>query len=351
MTVTSTPPAKRENLLLNLLCNIALPTLVLTKLSRDERLGPLWGLIVALAFPATYGIFDFVRRRKTNLISVIGFVGVLLTGGLGLMKADRGWFAVKEASVPLLIGIFVVATVRSKKSLVRQLFFNDQLLNVDRIETSFAERGATRELDKLFATTTWLIGGSMLLSAVLNYALALYFLRSDPGTPAFNAELGRMNAYSYLIIALPSTAVSMFALWRLLVGIEAHTNLTTEQVLREHPASQPLTQVLFSLRGRVGREAFWTVFLSAQAVTILLWDAIDSGGRKKLILMTLLGLAVLVAFFAIQVKRWHDRDRSGAMMLIHLVPGLGTLWALIELGFLPGTPGRNRFGERADLSR
>ena len=52
-------------------------------------LGPKWGLIVALVFPLGYGVYDFVRRRKTNFISVLGFVSVLLSGGLGLMKLGR----------------------------------------------------------------------------------------------------------------------------------------------------------------------------------------------------------------------------------------------------------------------
>jgi uncharacterized membrane protein YhaH (DUF805 family) len=31
-------------------------------------------------------------------------------------------------------------------------------------------------------------------------------------------------------------------------------------------------------------------------------------------------------------------------MLILLVPIVGAIWFLVELGFLPGTPGPNRFG-------
>jgi uncharacterized membrane protein YhaH (DUF805 family) len=31
-------------------------------------------------------------------------------------------------------------------------------------------------------------------------------------------------------------------------------------------------------------------------------------------------------------------------MLIVLIPLVGIIWFLVELGFLPGTPGPNRFG-------
>ena len=46
---------------------------------------------------------------------------------------------------------------------------------------------------------------------------------------------------------------------------------------------------------------------------------------------------------AISIKRWHDRNKAGWWLLILLVPVLG-IWNLIECGFLPGTPGTNRFG-------
>jgi hypothetical protein len=90
----------KENPLINLLFNIVLPALILSKLSSETRLGPFWGFIVALSIPLLYGIYDFAKRSKTNLISVLGFISILLTGGLGLLKVDGFWFAVKEAAIP-----------------------------------------------------------------------------------------------------------------------------------------------------------------------------------------------------------------------------------------------------------
>jgi hypothetical protein len=47
----SVPPPKRENLLFNIVCNIAVPSVVLTYGSKAAWLGPKGALIVALAFP------------------------------------------------------------------------------------------------------------------------------------------------------------------------------------------------------------------------------------------------------------------------------------------------------------
>ena len=110
------PPAKRENLLYNLLFNIAIPSLLLAQASKPDRLGPVVGLIVALAFPLGYGIWDFAQRKQANFISILGFANVLLTGGLGLMEADLRWFAIKEAAVPTMIGLAVWASMFTSRS-------------------------------------------------------------------------------------------------------------------------------------------------------------------------------------------------------------------------------------------
>jgi len=124
--VPSSPPKNKENLIVNLICNIAVPTLVLTKFSGERMLGPMWGLFVALAFPVGYGLYDYSRRRRANFISIVGFISVLLTGGLGLLKVGGFWFAVKDAAVPLVIGAAVLVSLRTKTPLVREMIYNEQ---------------------------------------------------------------------------------------------------------------------------------------------------------------------------------------------------------------------------------
>jgi hypothetical protein len=69
------------------------------------------------------------------------------------------------------------------------------------------------------------------------------------------------------------------------------------------------------------------------------------GEEAATIILYLLGLVLFWSVIAIQVKRWHDRDKSGWWILINLVPIIGSIWALIDNGFLRGTEGMNRFGE------
>ena len=60
-----------------------------------------------------------------------------------------------------------------------------------------------------------------------------WLLESPAGTEAFNQELAKMNALSWPVIAIPSKAISMFALWRLIKGVSQLTGLSFEQVF--HP--------------------------------------------------------------------------------------------------------------------
>ncbi|MGB1334278.1 MAG: VC0807 family protein, partial [Porticoccaceae bacterium] len=90
------PHQKQESLLLNLLCNIILPTLILTKLSSDDYLGIKLAIIVALAFPLIYGLHDFITRGKLNFFSGLGVVSVSLTGGISLLEMDAIYIAIKE---------------------------------------------------------------------------------------------------------------------------------------------------------------------------------------------------------------------------------------------------------------
>jgi hypothetical protein len=229
----SAPAApKRENLLLNLIFNIAVPTLILTKLSGEKTLGPLGGLVVALAFPLGYGLWDFAQRRQANFISIIGFTSVLLTGGLGLMQVGPMGFAIKEAAMPLIIGAAVLISQGTKRPLVKTILLNDQILDLPRVESALAARGNRAGLDVLLRRASYALAVSFLVSAALNFGLARYILKSPPNTEAFNAELGRMQALSWPVIALPSMAILMVILWWLVGGIGKLSGLTTDEIFR-----------------------------------------------------------------------------------------------------------------------
>jgi uncharacterized membrane protein YhaH (DUF805 family) len=113
-------------------------------------------------------------------------------------------------------------------------------------------------------------------------------------------------------------------------------------------------QLLFSFDGRVGRGPYWGFVIAVSLLfgalgAFMVMSAISAenpgaGGGIASVLIGVAGLAVLWPALAISAKRWHDVDKSAWWILIGLVPVVGGLVALIFNGFLPGTPGPNRFG-------
>lgn len=232
-------PASAESPLANLAFNIVLPALILYKLSGPERLGPVNGLLLALSLPIVYGIYDFAKRRKANAFSILGFVSVLLSGGFGLMQLDGIWFAVKEAAIPLVMGIAVIVSLWTPYPLVKSLLYTDKVIDVSRVDQELATRGNQAEFGKLLVGTTWLLASSFILSAGLNFGLAIAILKSPAGTPEFNQELGKMTALSYPVIVAPCMIVTLLALWRLIAGIKRLTGLDLEQVFKGAPPKTP----------------------------------------------------------------------------------------------------------------
>ncbi|MBN8741569.1 MAG: hypothetical protein BGP24_16995 [Lysobacterales bacterium 69-70] len=112
-------------------------------------------------------------------------------------------------------------------------------------------------------------------------------------------------------------------------------------------------QLLFSFDGRVGRSVYWgftvaviVLFCLLAGVMVMTTDVNNpqAGGGLASILMGIAGLLVIWPSLAVQAKRWHDVDKSAWWILIAFVPFVGGLIALVFNGFIPGTPGPNRYG-------
>ena len=224
-------PAHKPRPMVDLIVSVVLPSLILMKLSGEDKLGVSGGLIAALAFPLGWGLFELIKYKKFNFIALLGLVSVLLTGSIGLFELDNKWLAIKEASIPAIIGIAVLVSTFTPYPLIRALLFNAAIMDVDTIKQKLEENHSTAAFEKTLMKATYFIAGSFAFSATMNYILAKWIVTSPAGTEAFNEELGQMTLYSYPMIAIPSMIMMLGVFYYLWRNIHKATGLKLEDLL------------------------------------------------------------------------------------------------------------------------
>ncbi|HEV3494293.1 MAG TPA: DUF805 domain-containing protein [Reyranella sp.] len=119
-----------------------------------------------------------------------------------------------------------------------------------------------------------------------------------------------------------------------------------------------MTNLLFGFQGRTNRAKFWLVAIALLVIEVIVLgiiggnaamsddpqQAVAALGPVAGIVLVIVGLAATWITIAVGIKRFHDRNKSGVWVLIIFVPVIGSLWYLIECGFLRGTPGPNDYG-------
>ena len=219
---------KSNSSFFNLICNLIIPTIILTKFSSENTLGSFYGLLVALSFPIFYGLSELYFNKKINFFSVLGLISVLLTGGIGIFQFSANWLAVKEAFIPGIIGVAVIISTYTKYPLLK-LFF-EETLNIEGLREKLTP-SENEWFSGRFKFSSLLLGGTFFISSFLNFFLATWIVVSDPGTEAFNQELGLMNLLSLPIIALPMMIILMVIMWYLLNETLKKVELTWEEFL------------------------------------------------------------------------------------------------------------------------
>ena len=94
--------------------------------------------------------------------------------------------------------------------------------------------------------------------------------------------------------------------------------------------------------GRAGRAEFWWYVLANFAIYIALLILAQISGIF-LVLYFLYALAVIVPNIAVGIRRLHDTDKSGWLLLLAFIPFVGAIILLVFCA-MEGTNGRNQFG-------
>ncbi len=216
--------------MIELAVNVVAPTVVLLFGSDEAYLGTLWGLIAALAFPLAHSAYTMASAGKISPLAAIAVVSVLLTGGIGLLELPVAWFAWKEALFPALFGVASVLSVRTRFPLLPTLLAS--ALDNDKINRLLAQNEQVDAHDKALLKATWQMGAIFVATAGVTFFFARYMVVSATGTEAFNTELGRYTAMSFPFLGVPSTALLLYIVHGVLLGIETRTGVEIDEVLR-----------------------------------------------------------------------------------------------------------------------
>ncbi|TLD71862.1 hypothetical protein FEM03_03810 [Phragmitibacter flavus] len=227
-TATKSPP----NPLLEILLTIALPSVALDQLSKPSSVGPFWALVISLLFPIGFGLWCFYKKMGWNLFSILGFLTILLSGGLGLFKLDAFWFAIKESAIPIMIAIAFPLSHRWKKPMINALLMQPQLINLRALNESLAIGTRKAQFDHALFRASCGMGLGLIGSSVANFFLAMHLLGGkEPGSEAFVRSIGTLTWMGFIVIGVPLLAVMMIVFFILLRSVEKITGLERNDLL------------------------------------------------------------------------------------------------------------------------
>ena len=228
---------QKENNFTHILFNIIIPVIILNK-GHKYGLDPKHAVVIALAFPLFFSLKSWVLSHKINFVSILGLLNVLVSGTLTLLALGGIWFAVKEAAFPLLIGGFVFGSTWSKKPFFQTLFMNPTTFDVAKVESRLENEEKKQSFTQLMKTATLFLSVSFLMSAILNFVLALRIFTPLPETlnelqkqELLNEQLSQMTLYSMVVILVPSMLFLGTLLFYTFKKITAITGLTSDDLV------------------------------------------------------------------------------------------------------------------------
>lgn len=217
--------------MLSLFVNIVIPTIIMTRFASEDKLGAVNALLIALAFPFLYGVYEMARTRKVGWVPVLGLVSIAISGGIGLLKLPAEWIAVKEAMIPAILALAILVSAWIGRPLAR--IFLDAIIDKDKIYPILEAQGKMDDYERRTSVATWLLAFTFILSAVLNFILAKVVVTADGGTQLYTEQIGRMTALSFPVITVPVFITLTATIFYIMSTLSKLTGLEMDEVLKD----------------------------------------------------------------------------------------------------------------------
>lgn len=230
---------KQENNFSHILFSILIPVIILNK-AHKFGLDAKYAVVLALSFPLFFTLKSLITSKKTDFISLLGLLNVLVSGALTLLTLGGIWFALKEASFPLLIGCFVLLSSFTQKPFFQTLFLNPATFDIEKVESRLDNETKQQNFFYLMKILTRWLSLSFLLSALLNFLLAIRIftplsdsLSEVQKQELLNEQLSQMTLYSLAVILIPSMIFLGGLLYYSFKKINEITGLTADDLLKK----------------------------------------------------------------------------------------------------------------------
>ena len=191
--------------------------------------------LIALIFPVAYFIYDLLKKKNVNVISILGFINVLLTGGIGIFGErfglSKNWFIIKEGALPSLIGLALITLRKYRKESFNKILLNDIIFDNHKINSSIKyEEQDEFETIVHRAGSHFIVG--LFMSSFIQFILASLIVTSNPGESSFNEQVATMTWVSFLAVFVITMSIVGKGYLGLISGIEKITGLKKEDFLK-----------------------------------------------------------------------------------------------------------------------
>jgi hypothetical protein len=229
---------KNNNALTELIFTIVLPVIILNKLSGYFGTnGPTIALVIAVLFPVSYFFVNLYKTKKISIVSIFGFLNILLTGTFALFQLNGQWYAIKEMSFPLLIGLGVFYTSFTQKPLIGRFLNNKNFINLELLNEKLGTNNSHKEYNNGLKILTKYLAITFFVSAIINYFLTVAIITELPADLAKdlalqlrNEQIADLTWKSYFVILIPTLAMMSFTLWKTNTLLKDCTKLGFEEL-------------------------------------------------------------------------------------------------------------------------
>ena len=223
---------KRSSSTIQILLTFVVPLVILLRFSKQSQLGATNAMLLALAFPVAYELYNVVvSHKKPSMLSLLSIGGILVTGLISLLGLSEGWLAVRR-SVPYLFGSLVILiSIWIKHPLLQAAL--SRILDMERIRDAAKHAKKTTELIKIVDRAAYMLSALLLATTAASYVLTRVIITAPTQSEAFNQEYAKLRLLSLPAISLPLLIGTVAIVMYLLTKLEKLTGLDGESLVKK----------------------------------------------------------------------------------------------------------------------